>query len=66
MAFLNADTGNRVIIASQTYLLRHPDVEAFRLAEVTDDQARSYLDGRIEPGTFDQLWACVDCLLSIP
>ncbi len=54
-SFLNADANNTVVIASQTDVIHHPDVKPYRLAEVTVDQARSYLDGRIEAGTWDRL-----------
>ena len=65
-SFLNADASNTVIIASQTDVLHHPDVKPYRLAEVTVDQARSYLDGRVKAGTWDRLSTPLRALAQIP
>ena len=42
--FLNRDAGNFLIMASQVDLLQRQDFVAYRLAEVSEDQARAYLE----------------------
>ena len=54
-SFLNADANNIVVVASQIDTIQHPDMRSYRLAEVTANQARSYLDARVEAGTWDKL-----------
>ena len=53
--FINADPNNYLLVASQTDLLRHPDVKQYRLRQVTDSQAREYVDARVGTGTWVKL-----------
>jgi hypothetical protein len=55
VAFINANAHNTLIVVSQIDLLHHPDVKPYRLAEVTELQAKSYLDQRTKAGTWERL-----------
>ena len=53
--FLNRDANNTVLMASQTDVLRRPDVAAFNVIDVSEEQAAAYLADAIGPDTWDAL-----------